>query len=664
MSTEHQQYSTENQAKVITQYSQQRGYEVVASYEDGGKSGLTFGGRQSLQQLIKDVQDGRIEFKNILVYDISRWGRFLDADESAYYEFICKRAGVRVHYCNEQFENDGSIQANVLKGLKRTMAGEYSRELSVKVFQGQCNLIEKGYRQGGPAGYGLRRMLIDLSGQSKGLLKRGEHKSLQTDRVILVPGPDEEVRVVLLIYQMFVKDGRVESEIAAHLNEQGVRTDLGRKWNRSTVRQVLTNEKYIGNNVYNRRSFKLKQKRVINPPDMWIRADGAFDGIVDPALFFTAQGIIQERNRRFTDEEMIELLRQLVQKHTDVSGNLIDETDGLPSAACYRSRFGSLIDAYRLYYTGLVQFRGEYFVGKHEPIINKDTFEHCQRLLKRKNRRTSKVNHYLAASMFVCGHCGFGITAERIRRTNKKDGRVREYVYYRCANVYPDKDHPSVRWREEQLEAAIITDLQSLRIADEDTRQWFRDQLVESCRDETTVREERLKSLRRRKVDLEAMQQRLLDAYLAGAVDKNTFTAKTLKHKEEVDKVEADIQTSRATPLTGLEQAVEAFDLAQTAAERWRVSTKDERRAILEQVLLNRTLFATSLVTTKRKPFDVLAEGPILKQSRTSQAVFEPVPIGFLGWFIHPSLQRNVIEELMVDWVAGTLDDSPIGAYA
>jgi len=348
MSTEHQQYSTENQAKVIAQYAEQRGYEVVASYEDGGKSGLTFGGRQSLQQLIQDVQDGQAAFKNILVYDISRWGRFLDADESAYYEFICKRAGIAVHYCNEQFENDGSIQANVLKGLKRTMAGEYSRELSVKVFQGQCNLIEKGYRQGGPAGYGLRRMLIDQSGQSKGLLKRGEHKSLQTDRVILVPGPDEEVRVVLLIYQMFVKDGRVESEIAAHLNAQGIRTDLGREWSRSTVRQVLTNEKYIGNNVYNRRSFKLKQKRVVNPPDMWIRADGAFEGIVDPALFYTAQGIIQERNRRFTDEEMIELLRQLVQKHTDVSGNLIDETDGLPSAACYRSRFGSLVEAYRL----------------------------------------------------------------------------------------------------------------------------------------------------------------------------------------------------------------------------------------------------------------------------------------------------------------------------
>lgn len=348
MSTEHQQYSTENQAKVIAQYAEEKGYKIIVTYADGGRSGLTFEGRQALKQLIHDVQNGRVSFENILVYDISRWGRFQNADESAYYEFICKRAGIDVHYCGEQFENDGSTQATIFKSVKRAMAGETSRKLSIDVFLGQCNLIEKGYRQGGPAGFGLRRMLIDMTGQPKELLRLGERKSLQTDRVILVPGPDEEIRIVLVIYDMFVKQGKTESEIAAWLNSQGIKTDRGREWTRSTVRQVLTNEKYIGNNIFNKRSFKLKQKRVINPPERWIRADGAFEGIVDPALFYTAQGIIQERNQRFSDEEMIELLRQLVQKHADVSGHLIDETDSLPSAACYRSRFGSLIEAYRL----------------------------------------------------------------------------------------------------------------------------------------------------------------------------------------------------------------------------------------------------------------------------------------------------------------------------
>src|SRR5260370_30771136 len=84
------------------------------------------------------MRSGQADFKLILVYDISRWGRFQDADESAYYEFICKEAGIRVLYCAEQFENDGSLVAAILKNMKRVMAGEYSRELSVKVWAGQC----------------------------------------------------------------------------------------------------------------------------------------------------------------------------------------------------------------------------------------------------------------------------------------------------------------------------------------------------------------------------------------------------------------------------------------------------------------------------------------------------------------------------------------------
>ena len=139
-----------------------------------------------------------------------------NVDESAYYEYVLKRAGIRVHYCAEQFENDGSMSSSVLKTLKRSMAAEYSRELSVKVFSGQCRLIEMGFRQGGPAGYGLRRQLIDRDLSPKGLLGRGERKSLQTDRVILVPGPENEIEVVRQIYGLFVGEGKTEREIARH----------------------------------------------------------------------------------------------------------------------------------------------------------------------------------------------------------------------------------------------------------------------------------------------------------------------------------------------------------------------------------------------------------------------------------------------------------------
>ena len=348
MSTEHQRYSTENQAEAIRAYADAHGMEIVRTYEDAGKSGLRIEGRDALRQLIEDVETGAADFDVILVYDVSRWGRFQDADESAYYEYICRRAKIDVEYCAEQFANDGSPVATIVKGVKRAMAGEYSRELSAKVFAGQCRLIEKGFRQGGTAGYGLRRLLLAEDGTVKGELALGEHKSLQTDRVILAPGTDAEVATVREIYRRFVEDGESESRIAASLNTRGLVTDLGRPWTRGVVHGILKSEKYIGNNVYNRVSFKLKKKRVVNAPDMWIRADGAFEPIVDPRTFYTAQGIIAERNRRFSDAEMLDRLRQLFARHGYLSGIVIDESEGMPSSGAYRHRFGSLLRAYAL----------------------------------------------------------------------------------------------------------------------------------------------------------------------------------------------------------------------------------------------------------------------------------------------------------------------------
>jgi DNA invertase Pin-like site-specific DNA recombinase len=346
MSTEHQQYSTNNQADRILEYAQRRHIEIVRTYADEGKSGLSIGGRAALQRLIADVESGNADFKLILVYDVSRWGRFQDADESAYYEYICKRKGIHVVYVAEQFENDGSPVSTIVKGVKRAMAGEYSRELSAKVFIGQCRLIELGFRQGGPAGYGLRRVLIDQSGELKSILKRGEHKSLQTDRVILVPGPPQEVQVVNDMFCWLIRDDLSLTDIAGRLNGMAVATDLDRRWNYGTVRQVLTNEKYIGNNIYNRRSFKLKKLHVQNPPQMWIRKEGAFEGVVPAQTFFTAQELLLARATRFTDEDLLDKLRRLYQDKGTLSGFIINQAQDLPTLDTYKHRFGSLTRAY------------------------------------------------------------------------------------------------------------------------------------------------------------------------------------------------------------------------------------------------------------------------------------------------------------------------------
>jgi DNA invertase Pin-like site-specific DNA recombinase len=348
MSTEHQQYSTENQSDAIQKYAESHNMQVVKTFVDYGKSGLTLAGRVALRDLLGEVESGAADFEIILVYDVSRWGRFQDADESAYYEYVCKRARVTVHYCAEQFENDGSFSSTLLKTIKRSMAGEYSRELSVKVFAGQCRLIELGYRQGGHAGFGLRRQLVDRESTPKEVLQFGQQKSIQTDRVILVPGPDEEVSIVRDIYDLFTVERKSEREIAELLNERGIDTDLGRPWTRGTVHQLLTNPKYVGSNVYNRHSFKLKKKRVENPIEMWIRREAAFEPIVPVEQFARSQEIVEARHLRLADEEMLQQLRHLWERTGKLSGILIDEDESMPSSGAFQSRFKSLNRAYSL----------------------------------------------------------------------------------------------------------------------------------------------------------------------------------------------------------------------------------------------------------------------------------------------------------------------------
>ena len=348
MSTDLQTYSTENQLATVQKYADERGFKIVCVYDDAGRSGLRFEHMPALKRMIEDVQRGDAPFKVILVYDMSRWGRFQNTDEGAHYEFLCARAGIRVHYCAEPFENDGSPGSDLMKSMRRVMSGEYSRDLSVKVFAGQCRLSELGYRQGGTPGFGLRRMLTDEHGKAKGELLAGQRKSLQSDRVVLVPGPASETSTVRRIYQMFVEEGKSEREIAGMLNMVGVTSDLGRLWTGDTIRQILKNEKYIGNNVYNRISFKLKKQRVQNRPELWVRAEGVFEPVVAKALFERARAIFDARNQHLSDEELLALLRSALESQGYLSGFVIDDMDAMPSTRVYRKRFGSLPRAYRM----------------------------------------------------------------------------------------------------------------------------------------------------------------------------------------------------------------------------------------------------------------------------------------------------------------------------
>nr|WP_250888927.1 recombinase family protein [Mesorhizobium sp. dw_380] len=349
MSTEHQRYSLENQVAAISEYAEARGFAVVQTYSDAGKSGLSLKGRDGLKNLLADVVTGQHAYSAILVLDVSRWGRFQDTDQSAHYEFLCRDAGVDVRYCGEPFENDGSMVSTIVKNLKRVMASEYSRELSAKVQRAQKQQARLGFKQGGNnIPYGLRRLLVTKDRVPRFLLGPGEHKGLSSDRVIFAPGPPEEIAIVRRIFRMFVYRQRSMSSIAAELNKAGILSTEGQPWSLRRVRTVLTSELMLGYYVYNRTTHTMMSPTRPNPPDQWIRTR-VMEPLVSASLFAKAQRPRgYERAYPLSKSVMIKSLRWLLRQKKTLSWDIIDACPYTPCAKSYHQHFGDLRAAYAI----------------------------------------------------------------------------------------------------------------------------------------------------------------------------------------------------------------------------------------------------------------------------------------------------------------------------
>ena len=351
MSTDQQQFSIAYQQAAIRLYAAQRGMTVTKTYADEGRSGLTLNERPAMTQLLADVEAGVADFDAILVYDVSRWGRYQDTDEGAYHEFRCRKAGKAIEYCAEQFSSDISPLNTVLKAIKRAMAAEYSRELAVRTHSAQVRGTSQGFLQGGIAGYGLRRLLMNSKGKSKGLLPRGAAKSCRTDRVLLVPGAPEEIAVVRRIFDLFVTKHLFKKRIAKLLNAEGVPFTDGRKWNENHIRFLLSNERYVGTLVFGKTSSLLRlgkgHGRIKSAPGTATRGSAGYEPIVSLEIFAAANEPKFKPGSWYRDEALLDPLRCLWHEHGYISHRLIETTKGVPSPQTYRKRFGTLRETYK-----------------------------------------------------------------------------------------------------------------------------------------------------------------------------------------------------------------------------------------------------------------------------------------------------------------------------
>ena len=439
MSDEAQEYSIDNQKAAIQEYAARHGFIIVKTYADAGKSGVIARNRTSLRQLLKDVVNGEAKYKAILVYDVSRWGRFPNSDEAAHYEFLCASSGVPLHYCAEQFLNDGTATSTLLKALKRSMAAEFSRELGEKVFRGKSRLVQMGYWVGGKAGYGYRRLMVSKEGKPKQILNYGERKSLTTDRVILVPGTPDEIACIRQIFAM-VLGGLGCMAIARHLNQKGIKL-YGRRWTNVDVSHIVRNPKYAGWNVWHRGTQRLRGRRYPVKPKDWITKPEAFAATVDQETFDCAQTMLRERadDLLWSDKEILTRLRRLLMAKGRLSEGLILKARGMPCPNTLHRHFGSFRQVYEA-------------VGYHlaeEDIFRTEQCERSMRLrralvsrirglfpsnvvvthLPKRSRSILRVDDSFMVSVLLCGVRKNGVTPHWVIQPNPAE---REYVTLVC----------------------------------------------------------------------------------------------------------------------------------------------------------------------------------------------------------------------------------------
>jgi DNA invertase Pin-like site-specific DNA recombinase len=354
---------------VIAEFAKTHGFCIVKTYADPARSGMVLKRRTAMQHLLNDVLLRRANFESILVYDVTRWGRFQDVDEAAHYEFLCKSSGVPVYYCDEQFLNDGTAAAAIFKSMRRSQAGEFSRELSEKVIRAGRHVAEMGFRLGGTAGFGLARMIVSEDGRPLERLAPGEWKYCKTHRTLLVPGPKAEVALVREIFDMAASNRADCQRIAENLNCRDILFHTGKPWDYYDVQRLLTNPKYIGRNVWGRTSAKLGcgSRRVSS--EHWAVKDGAFAAVVDINTFNHVQHLLRNRRRApWTDHELLTRLKRLVAQNGRISQRVINQTRGMPSTATYYAHFGPLRKLYPL-----IGYRAER--GTFTKILRRDQNE-------------------------------------------------------------------------------------------------------------------------------------------------------------------------------------------------------------------------------------------------------------------------------------------------
>ncbi len=239
----------------------------VDMYADEGISGTSAAKRTEFQRLMSDCRKGKID--RILVKSISRFARNTKDSLEAVREL--KTLGISVYFEKEDIDT-GEVSSEMMLAIYSQFAQEESMSISRNCRMGvHKRMMDGTYRTAStPFGYDY----VD-----------GELKINPT-----------RAEIVKQIFDWYVS-GIGMNEIAMRLNSRGVRDEV---WRHGTIRCILTNEKYIGDTLLQKRytTDTLPFKAVRNRGEReQYYVKGTHEPIIEKTIFDNAQRMLAERNK-------------------------------------------------------------------------------------------------------------------------------------------------------------------------------------------------------------------------------------------------------------------------------------------------------------------------------------------------------------------------------
>ena len=252
------------------------------------------------------------------------------------------------------------------------------------------------------------------------------------------------------------------------------------------------------------------------------------------------------------------------------------------------------------FYIGKFKWRGKTYDGRHEHLTTAATFQRVQDVLERNfTKKKQRVKRkFTFQKLIACGHCGCAVVGYQVQR------KTRAYRYYHCSGYKGKCPEPYVR--EEDLEQRFADILKQL-VMPERVLGWLKVELRKDHVEHCTHQEQ---AVRRLRVEYDRIKKRLdamYDDRLDGRITPEFYAEKAAGYEAEQIRVMAAIEEYRAENVTYLEEGVRILELAQSAHFAYLRQKPEDKRQLLDFVLLNSTWANGELSVTFRQPFDMLA---------------------------------------------------------